>query len=101
MRVLFACGDREGALVAYNDAIGAACAHLGHHHPIICELHASLAELYYKDRSMEAALGHMLRAYDLAKKVLGSHHRVVATYSTRLGHIYTAMQVLSTVLSHP
>ena len=78
----------------YNDAVSAAIFHLGHHHPIICELHASLAELYYKERSMEAALGHMLRAYDLAKKVLGSHHRVVATYSTRLGHIYTSMNDL-------
>ena len=50
---------------------------------------------------MEAALGHMLRAYDLAKKVLGSHHRVVATYSTRLGHIYTSMNDLDHDLPTP
>ena len=92
MRCQYLLGDEPAALSAYQAAIKSITNVFGpgSNHPLLSEVNASLGELYYADRTYDAALTYLEKAKTVAGRALGRDHPLVATYCTQLGHVHLA-----------
>ena len=68
----------------------AAVSHFGAsgNHPFVCELHCVLGALFKKMGSINGAQDHLVKARDLAVKILGGSHTLLASYATQLAHVF-------------
>jgi tetratricopeptide (TPR) repeat protein len=78
-------GEREAAMLDFEAARQIFTSTLGQHHPVVCQLMALLADLYFEEESYAPATITLRQAEEFVKKTLGNSHVLCALYSYKLG----------------
>ena len=90
MKIYFHKNDSQRMMQEFVAGMRAAVSHFGAsgNHPFVCELHCVLGALFKKMGSINGAQDHLVKARDLAVKILGGSHTLLASYATQLAHVF-------------
>lgn len=92
MKIFFERGDENKMLREFVAGMKAVLCHYGAsgNHPFVCEMHCVLGTLFKRLNRVEAAKEHLQKAKELAVKILGGTHSLLASYTTQLAHVLIA-----------